>query len=164
LKKKKRNNIILGIICVVIIGLVVSFYYTAEQTRIKGFTFGNELQNIQEDLKKLQTDFQSEFLMWQDKKISNDEFVEYSKKHISKMEELVSRYDNLNPPDAFTTSVEFFKLSTQSQLEGDKETILFVQTGDSGAKIRSDSLIKEAFEYELEALAKFNAAKAGIQP
>jgi len=164
LKKKKRNNIILGIICVVIIGLVVSFYYTAEQTRIKGFTFGNELQSIQEDLKKLQTDFQSEFLMWQDKEISNDEFLEYSKKHISKMEELVSRYDNLNPPDAFTTSVEFFKLSTQSQLEGDKETILFVQTGDSGAKIRSDSLIKEAFEYELEALAKFNAAKTGIQP
>ena len=164
MKKKKRNNIILGIICVVIIGLVVSFYYTAEQTRIKGFTFGNELQNIQEDLKKLQTDFQSEFLMWQDKEISNDEFLEYSKEHISKMEELVSRYDNLNPPDAFTTSVEFFKLSTQSQLEGDKETILFVQTWDSGAKIRSDSLIKEAFEYELEALAKFNAAKAGIQP
>jgi len=164
LKKKKRNNIILGIICVVIIGLVVSFYYTAEQTRIKGFTFGNELQNIQEDLKKLQTDFQSEFLMWENKEVSNDEFLEYSKEHISKMEELVSRYDNLNPPDAFTTSVEFFKLSTQSQLEGDKETILFVQTGDSGAKIRSDSLIKEAFEYELEALAKFNAAKTGIQP
>ena len=164
MKKKKRNNIILGIICVVIIGLVVSFYYTAEQTRIKGFTFGNELQNIQEDLKKLQTDFQSEFLMWENKEVSNDEFLEYSKEHISKMEELVSRYDNLNPPDAFTTSVEFFKLSTQSQLEGDKETILFVQTGDSGAKIRSDSLIKEAFEYELEALAKFNAAKTGIQP
>jgi hypothetical protein len=164
LKKKKRNNIILGIVGVVIIGLVVSFYYNTEQTRIKGFTFGNDLQSIQEDLKKIQTDFQSEFLMWDDKEISNDEFLEYSKKHISKMEELVLRYDTLDPPEAFTTSVEFFKLSTQSQLEGDKEIILFVQTGDIGSKIRSDSLIKEAFEYELEALAKFNAAKAGIQP
>lgn len=164
MKKKKRNNIILGIAGVVIIGIVVSFYYTAEQTRIKGFTFGNELQSIQEDLKKLQTDFQSEFLMWENKEINNDEFVEYSKKHISKMEELILRYDTLEPPEVFTTSVEFFKLSTQSQLEGDKEIILFVQTGDVGSKIRSDSLIKEAFEYELEALAKFNAAKAGIQP
>ncbi len=164
LKKKKRNNIILGIAGVVIIGLVVSFYYTAEQTRIKGFTFGNELQSIQLDLKKLQTDFQSEFLMWEDEEISNDEFLEYSKKHISKMEELVLRYDALEPPEAFATSIELFKLSTQSQLEGDKETILFVQTGDKGAKIRSDALIKDAFEYELGALAKFNAAKAGIQP
>lgn len=164
MKKKKRNKIILGIVGVVIIGLIVSFYYTADQTRIKGFTFGNELQGIQEDLKKLQTDFQSEFLIWEDKEISNDEFLEYSKKHISKMEELVLRYDTLDPPEAFATSVEFFKLSTQSQLEGDKEIILFVQTGDVGSKIRSDSLIKEAFEYELEALAKFNAAKAGIQP
>ena len=164
MKKKKRDNIILGIIGVVIIGLVVSFYYTAEQTRIKGFTFGNELQRVQEDLKKIQTDFQSEVLMWQDGEISNDEFLEYSKKHISKMEELIPRYDDLEPPEAFATSVELFKLSTQSQLEGDKETIQWVQTGDEGAKIRSDSLIKEAFEYELDALAKFNAAKTGIQP
>jgi hypothetical protein len=164
LKKKKRNSIILGIIGIVIIGLVISFYYTAEQTRIKGFTFGNELQRIQEELKKLQIGFQSEFLMWQDGEINNEEFLEYSKIHISKMEELVSRYDTLEPPEAFATSVEFFKLSTQSQLEGDKEIILFVQTGNNGAKIRSDSLIKEAFEYELEALAKFNAAKTGIQP
>lgn len=164
MKKRKRNNIIIGVVGVVIIGLVVSFYYSAEQTRIKGLTFGNELQSIQEDLKRLQTDFQSEFLMWEDKEISNEEFLEYSKKHISKMEELILRYDTLDPPEVFTTSVEFFKLSTQSQLEGDKEIILFTQTGDVGSKIRSDSLIKEAFEYELEALAKFNAAKAGIQP
>jgi hypothetical protein len=164
LKKKKRNSIILGIIIVVIIGLVVSFYYTAEQTRIKGFTFGNELQSIQEDLKKIQTDFESEVSMRQDGEISNDEFLEYSKTHVSKMEELISRYDTLEPPLTFTTSVELFKLSTQSQLEGDKETIQWVQTGDAGAKIRSDALIKEAFEYELEALAKFNAAKTGIQP
>jgi hypothetical protein len=164
MKKKLRNNIIISIVAVLIIGIVVSFYYTAEQTRIKGFTFGNELQSIQEDLKKIQTDYQSEFVMWEDGEISKDEFLEFSKMHISKMEELISRYDTLAPPEAFATSVELFKLSTQSQLEGDKETILFVQTGDEGARVRSDSLIKEAFEYELEALAKFNAAKTGIQP
>jgi len=84
--------------------------------------------------------------------------------HISKIEELILRYDDLEPPYAFTSSVDFFKLSTQSQLEADKETIQWIKNNDELAKIRSDSLLQDAFEFELAALAKFNAAKAGIEP
>src|SRR3989337_428232 len=84
--------------------------------------------------------------------------------HISKMEELVSRYDILDPPEVFSSSVELFKLSTQSQLESDKEIIRWIQSGDIDAKIRSDSLMEESFGYEMAALAKFNAVKAGIDP
>ena len=162
--RKKRQNIILGIIAVIVIGLVIAYYYSAEQTRIKGFTFGNNLQRIQEDLKKIQTDFQSEITVWEDGDISKDEFLEYSDAHISKMEELVSRYDVLDPPEVFSSSVELFKLSTQSQLESDKEIIRWIQSGDMDAKIRSDSLMEESFGYEMAALAKFNAIKAGIDP
>jgi len=164
LLRKKRQNIILGIIAVIVIGLVIAYYYSAEQTRIKGFTFGNNLQRIQEDLKKIQTDFQSEITVWEDGDISKDEFLEYSDAHISKMEELVSRYDVLDPPEVFSSSVELFKLSTQSQLESDKEIIRWIQSGDMDAKIRSDSLMEESFGYEMAALAKFNAVKAGIDP
>jgi len=164
LSRKKRQNIILGIIAIVVIGLVIVYYYSAEQTRIKGFTFGNNLQGIQEDLKKIQTDFQSEITMWEDGDISKDEFLEYSDAHISKMEELVSRYDALEPPEVFSSSVELFKLSTQSQLESDKEIIRWIQSGDIDAKIRSDSLMEESFGYEMAALAKFNDVKAGIYP
>ena len=160
--RKKRQNIILGIIAVIVIGLVIAYYYSAEQTRIKGFTFGNNLQRIQEDLKKIQTDFQSEITVWEDGDISKDEFLEYSDAHISKMEELVSRYDVLDPPEVFSSSVELFKLSTQSQLESDKEIIRWIQSGDMDAKIRSDSLMEESFGYEMAALAKFNAVKTGI--
>ena len=164
MSRKKRQNIILGIIPIVVIGLVIAYYYSAEQTRIKGFTFGNNLQRIQEDLKKIQTDFQSEITVWEDGDISKDEFLEYSDAHISKMEELVSRYDILDPPEVFSSSVELFKLSTQSQLESDKEVIRWIQSGDMDAKIRSDSLMEESFGYEMAALAKFNAVKAGIDP
>ena len=149
---------------IVVIGLVIVYYYSAEQTRIKGFTFGNNLQRIQDDLKKIQTDFQSEITGWEDGDISKDEFLEYSDAHISKMEELVSRYDILDPPEVFSSSVELFKLSTQSQLESDKEIIRWIQSGDIDAKIRSDSLMEESFGYEMAALAKFNAVKAGIDP
>ena len=149
---------------IVVIGLVIAYYYSVEQTRIKGFTFGNNLQRIQEDLKKIQTDFQSEITVWEDGDISKDEFLEYSDAHISKMEELVFRYDALDPPEVFSSSVELFKLSTQSQLESDKEIIRWIQSGDMDAKIRSDSLMEESFGYEMAALAKFNAVKAGIDP
>ena len=162
MSRKKRQNIILGIITIAIIGLVITYYYTAEQTRIKGFTFGNNLQAIQEDLKKIQTDFQSETTVLEDGDISKDEFLKYSESHISKMEELVSRYDALDPPEIFSSSVKLFKLSTQSQLESEKEIIHWIQSGDIDAKIRADSLMEESFGYEMAALAKFNDAKAGI--
>jgi len=143
---------------------VIAYYYSAEQTRIRGFTFGNNLQRIQEDLKKIQMDFQSEITVLENGDISKDEFLGYSDAHISKMEELVFRYDVLDPPEVFSSSVELFKLSTQSQLESDKEIIRWIQSGDMDAKIRSDSLMEESFGYEMAALAKFNAVKAGIDP
>ena len=149
---------------VVIISLVIGYFYSSEQTRIKGFNFGSNLQAIQEDLKKIETDFQSEITLFQEGESSLVEFLEYSDMHISKIEELILRYDYLETPNAFTSSVDLFKLSSQSQLEADKETIQWIKNNDEGAKIRSDSLFQDAFEFELAALAKFNAAKAGIAP
>ena len=162
--RKKRKNIILGIIGAVLISMVIGYNYSAEQIKIKGFNFGNNLQVIQEDLKKIETDFQSEITIFQEGETSMEDFLEYSNMHISKIEELILRYDNLEPPYAFTSSVDLFKLSSQSQLEADKETIQWIKNKDKGAKIRSDSLFQDAFEFELAALAKFNAAKAGVEP
>ena len=140
------------------------YNYSAEQTKIRGFNFGNNLQVIQEDLKKIETDFQSEIIIFQEGETSLKEFLEFSDKHVSKIEELILRYDELEPPNAFTSSVELFKFSSQSQLEADKEIINWIKENDESAKIRSDALLQDAFEYELAALAKFNAAKAGIEP
>jgi hypothetical protein len=164
LSKKKRKNIIFGIIGVALISIVIGIYYSADQTKIKGFNFGNNLQAIQEDLKKIETDFQSAITIFQEGDSSAEEFLEYSNSHISKIDELILRYDTLEPPDAFSPSVELFKLSTQSQLQADKEIIEWIKNDDENAKTRSDLLMQEAFEYELAALAKFNAAKAGIEP
>ena len=154
----------MGIIGVVVIISVIGFSYTAEQTRNKGFGFGNNLQAIQEDLKKMQTDFQSEIRIFEEGDATQNEFSDFSKNHILKMEELILRYDSLEAPEAFVPSVELFKLSTESQLDSDKETIQWITTGDEGAKVRSDALIKDAFEYELAALEKYNAAKGGFDP
>ncbi|MEK6866240.1 MAG: hypothetical protein AABX46_02220, partial [Thermoproteota archaeon] len=67
------------------------------------------------------------------------------------------------PPKQFAPSVELFKLSTQTQLDSDKEFIEWIKTGNDSHKIRSDSLIQESFEYEMTALGEFNAAKIGLR-
>lgn len=164
MSRKKRRNIILGIIIGGIISIVIGYNYSAEQTRLKGFNFGNNLQTIQEDLKKLESDFQTEITIFQEGDSSIEEFLEFSKSHIEKIENLILRYDELEPPNSFEESVELFKLSSQSQLEADKEIIEWIKNDDETAKVRSDSHMQDAFEYELAALAKFNSAKVGIQP
>ena len=155
---------ILGIIGIIVIILVVGIFYAAEQTRNKGFAFGNNLQSIQDDLKKLQTGFQAEMRILEEGDSTLDEFLEFSEKHVLEMQELVNRYDSLEPPEAFVSSLELFKFSTLSQMESDMELIQWIKTKDEGAKIRSDSLINDAFEYELAALEKYNAAKGGVDP
>ena len=139
-------------------------FYSAEQLKIRGFTFGNNLESIQSDLKKLQNDFESKMIQWKEGDITLDKFLEFSNNHVEKVENLILRYDELYPPKSFISSVELFKLSTEAQLESDKELIKWMKTGDEGANSRADSLIQESFEYEMAALKKFNAVKAGINP
>lgn len=153
-----------AIIGVVAVGLVISYYYSLEQTRIQGFNFGSNLREIQDELKNLQTNFDSKYTIWKEGDITKEEFLQFSRSHIEKMEGLASRYQTLSPPDGFASSVELFELSTRSQIESDKQTIEWIKTGDQSAKIRSEVLLQEAFEYELAALEKFNAAKKGSNP
>ena len=64
------------------------------------------------------------------------------------LKKIISRYDNLTPPELFKSSVELFKISSETQLESDVEFIKWITTGDESAKIRSDTQIQEAYEYE----------------
>ena len=164
MKKKKKQNIAISIIGVTIIGLVIAYNYSAEQTKIKGFTFGKELEQIQEDLKKLQTNFSSKVVSWKEEEITTNEILAHSVDHVIKMEQLISRYDALLPPEPFTSSVELFKLSAETQLASDKEFIQWIESGDESNSIRSDALLQESFEYEMAALAKFNEVKRGNIP
>jgi len=164
LKKKQKKNIALGIFGAIIIGLIISHYYNAEQTKLKGFSFGNELQSIQDDLKKIHLDFESKIILWVDDELSTEEMLEYYSNHILQMNELLLRYEELSPPEAFIPSVELFRLSTATQIESDALIIEWIKTGDNAMRLRSDSLFQESFEYEIAALSEFNNAKLGKNP
>ena len=60
MKKKKIQNIIIVAIVVLIIGTIIAYNFSVEQTKQKGLQFGIELEQIQEDVKELQMKFYSE--------------------------------------------------------------------------------------------------------
>lgn len=162
MKKNKIQNITIGIIGIIILIAIVAYNYSADQTKQKGFQFGNELAQIQQDVAELQSKFYSEKIKFDEGDITKEELSEYYKQHINKFEEIILRYDQLDTPELFESSVELFKISSETQLKSDIEYIKWIATGDESAKIRSDTQIQEAYEYENLGLVEFQLAKKGM--
>ena len=148
------------VIGVILIGVSIYYFYSAEQAQIRGYTFGNELQAIQDELKDEQADFYSKVSMWKEKQrlfLKDD-----GNNHIAKMKDIIAKYANLNISDGFSGSVKLFKLSTETQLESDQHLINWIINDDRSEKIRADELLQASFEYEMAALSLFEEAKKGI--
>ena len=146
-------------VAVILIGIVIYYFYSAEQGQVRGFNFGNELQEIQDELKNEQSIFYSNVRMWEENGLTKTEFLEVSKIHIKNMNEIISKYDTLQIPDTFSGAVKLFKLSTESQLESDIHLINWIEFDDENEKIRSNELLQQSFEYELGGLTLYNDAK-----
>lgn len=162
MKKNKIQNITIAAIGIIIIVGIIAYNYSSEQTKQKGFQFGNDLAQIQEEVAELQTKFYSEKIQWDEGDITKEELLEYYDKHVEKFEKIISKYYNLSTPELFKSSVELFRISSETQLKSDVEYIKWITTGDESAKVRSDAQIQEAYEYENLGLVEFQLAKAGI--
>ena len=163
MKKKKIQNIILAAIAISIIGAIVAYNYSVDQTKQKGLQFGIELEQIQNDVKDTQTKFYSEKTRWEEGDITKEELFEFYDKHLEEFTKIISRYDELTPPELFKSSVDLLKLSSETQLESDSEFIQWIKTEDESAKVRSDTLIQESLEYEMLGLVEFYSAKTGVK-
>ena len=153
---KKRFTVLIAII---LIGITIFYFYSAEQGKIRGYNFGNDLQIIQEELKNEQLNFYSNVRMWEENSITKNEILKLSEMHIKNMNGIISKYDTLQIPDTFSGAVKIFKLSTESQLESDVHLINWIEFGDEDEKIRSNEILQQSFEYELAGLASYNNAK-----
>ena len=167
--KKKQKKSGLGKFSIVIIGVIlitasIYYFYSAEQAQIRGFNFGNELQAIQDELKGEQSDFYSKVSMWKEETISKEQILEYADIHILRMNNIITKYADLQMPDVFSGSVKLFKLSTETQLESDQYLISWIKNDDQSEKIRADELLQASFEYEMAALSSFEKAKSNVNP
>ncbi len=163
MKKKKIQNIIIGIIAISVIGAIVAYNYSVDQNKQKGLQFGIELEQIQQEVKNLQTKFYSEKTKWEEGDITKRELLEFYDEHLNEFNKIILKYDELNPPELFESSVELLKISSETQLMSDSEYIKWIKTEDESSKIRSDTQFQESVEYELQGLVEFYSAKTGIK-
>ena len=161
---KKKQNIVIIVILIAIIAGIISYNFSVEQTRQKGFIFGNDLEEIQTEVKDLQTIFYSKQKQWEEGTLTKDELFQHYEKHVSEFEKIILKYDELLPPESFQSAVDLLKLSSQTQLDSDIQYIEWMKTGDESFKIRSDSQYQQALEYEMTGLVEYYSAKTGVQP
>ena len=89
--------------------------------------------------------------------------MKFYEEHIDNFQQTISKYDKLTPPELFQSSVILLKMSAETQLESDLQFIDWIKTGNEASKIRSDTLIQEAYEYQNLGLVEFQTAKVGIK-
>ena len=163
MKKKKIQNIVIIIIAILIIGSIIVYNYSTDITKQKGLQFGNELSQIENELSNIQGKFYSEKTKWNEGDISKEELIKFYKNHVDNFRQIILKYDKLTPPELFQSSVALLKISAETQLESDLQFIEWIETGDESAKIRSDALIQESYEYQNLGLVEFQTAKAGVK-
>ena len=164
--KKKKNSAIYAVIVIgiLIISSTIFFVYSNDQAKIRGQMFGNELKQIQDDLKKNTHSYDSKISLFKEGNLDRERFLEFAEEHKDEMSEIILRYDSLQIPNGFETAVELFKLSSETQLESDIQIMEWVKTGNDAAHIRSDVLLQESFDYEMAALAEYKLAQGPINP
>jgi hypothetical protein len=164
LKKKKYTSKFLTIsIAVIIIGIAIFYFYSADQAKNRGFVFGNEIAALQQDIQYEQGQFISNIAKWNENAISDDEMIRMGEEHLDIFNELLNKYDKLQPPDTFSRSVKLFKLSLEYQIESHEHRLIWIKNGSDSEFIRSQELTQLSFEAEQAGLKSFNDAKAGIE-
>ena len=162
-KKKKTGSFLTISIALVLVGIVVFYFYSSDQAKIRGFEFGNEIQSLQEEIQNEQGQFISSIAKWDENAISDDEMIRIGEKHLETFNNLLKKYDDLRPPDSFIRSVKLFKLSLEYQIESHEHRIKWIKNGNESEFIRSQELTQLSFEAEQVGLKSFNDAKTGIQ-
>ncbi len=164
--KKKKNSVVYAaiIIGILVVSSTIFFVYSNDQAKLRGQMFGNELKQIQDDLKKNTHSYDTKLSLFKEGSIDKEKFLEFAEKHKDEMNKIILRYDSLQIPNGFETAVELFKLSSETQLESDIQIMEWVKTGNDAAHIRSDALLQESFDYEMAALAEYKSAQGPINP
>ena len=144
-------------------GIAIFYFYSADQAKIRGFAFGNEIQVLQEEIQGEQGKFLSSIAKWEENTISDNDMITIGEVHLQEFNRLLEKYNELHPPDSFIRSVKLLKLSAEYQIESHEHRLEWIKTGDDLELIRSQELTQLSFEAEQAGLKAFSDAKAGIQ-
>ena len=155
---KTRMQIAIGLGIIVIVSAVFINYYL-DQTKITGQQFGDQLAQIQLDLKNETLVFDGHLTEFKTGQIPKDQMLSITDNHIATLQKILPRYEKLNAPELFVSSLQLFKLSTETQIESVKALRQWIITGDNATNQKSEQLYGQSFQYEMNALQSYENAK-----
>ena len=159
--KKKTSRFLTISIAAIIIGIAIFYFYSADQAQNRGSIFGNEIKGLQNDIAFEQNRFISSIAQWEEGTIKDEEIIIIGELHLEEFNKLLKKYDELQPPDAFPTSVKLLKLSLEYQIQSHEHRLEWIKSGDELELVRSQELTQLSFEAEQAGLKAFNDAKLG---
>ena len=146
---------------IAVIAVVIFINYYLDQTKLSGQRFGDQLAQIQLDLKNETLNFDAHVTQYKNGQISKDQMLKITDDHIHAVQNILPRYDELKAPDLFVPSLQLFRLSTETQIESDNTLREWIVTGDNATSAKSDQLLQQSFQYEMNALQSYEKAKSG---
>jgi hypothetical protein len=156
---KLRMRIAIGLGVAIIVSVIFIDYYL-QQTQNAGQRFGDQLSQIQLDLKNETQNLDTHLTQYKAGQISKDQMLSITDNHIVAMQNILPRYDQLKAPELFAPSLQLFKLSTETQIESDNALREWVVTGDNATYAKSDQLLQQSYQYEMNALNSYETAKS----
>jgi hypothetical protein len=145
---------------VAIVIIVIFINYYLDQTKLSGQRFGDQLAQIQSDLKNETQNFDAHLTQYKNGQVSKDQMLKITDDHIRAVQNILPRYDDLKTPDLFVPSLQLFRLSTETQIESDNTLRDWIVTGDNATRVKSDQLLQQSFQYEMNALQSYEDAKS----
>lgn len=145
---------------IAIVAIVILVNYYLDQTSLSGQRFGDQLAQIQSDLKNETQGFDEQLTMYKNGQISKDQMLKITDDHILAVKKILPRYEDLKAPELFKPSLQLFKLSTETQIESDQTLREWVVTGNNATSAKSDQLLQQSFQYEMSALRSYESAKS----
>lgn len=146
---------------VVIVAIVILVNYYLDQTTLSGQRFGDQLAQIQSDLKNETQIFDQNLTEYQKGQISKDQMLKITDDHILAVKNILPRYQDLKAPELFKPSLQLFELSTETQIQSDQTLRDWITTGDNVTRAKSDQQLQQSFQYEMNALQSYESAKTG---
>jgi hypothetical protein len=156
----KRRTPIAIVLGITIVGIAIFLNYTLDQSKISGQQFGDRLAQIQSDLKNETQNFDVHLTQYKNGQISKDMMLKITDEHIQAVQNMLPRYNELNPPELFAPSLQLFRLSTDLQIDSDKALRDWIVTGNNATSVKSDQLLQQSFQYEMNALQSYENAKS----
>lgn len=146
---------------VAIVAIVILVNYYLDQTTLSGQRFGDQLAQIQSDLKNETQSFDQNLTQYKNNQISKDQMLKITDDHILAVKNILPRYEDLKAPELFKPSLQLFKLSTETQIQSDETLRDWITTGDNATRAKSDQQLQQSFQYEMNALQSYETAKTG---